>query len=229
MTGSALSCRDVSVRYEQGGAGVLSGVSFAVAQGERVALLGLNGSGKTTFLKSLVGLVPHEGEIRIAGTVLARGSLSTIREQIGFLFNVPEDQLLFPKVIDDVAFALVRQGRSRGEASAKAAETLEALGIGHLADASVHHLSHGQTQRVALAGALVTTPGLLLLDEPSAGLDPPAKQGLAHLLAGLDAAMLIATHDIVFAKKVCDRFLHLEKGGLISDGAEIPKAFQGWE
>lgn len=229
MTEPALAFRDVSVRYEPGAAAILSGVSFSVAARERVALLGLNGSGKTTLLKSAVGLVPHEGEILVADTVVARRTLPKIRERIGFLFNVPEDQLLFPRVIDDVAFALVRQGQSSGEASAKAADVLNSLGISDLAESPVHHLSHGQKQRVALAGALVAAPGLLLLDEPSAGLDPPGKTVLARLLAGLDAVMVIATHDIAFAARLCTRFILLEQGRVAFDGTDTSEVLRGWE
>ena len=229
MSEPALAFRNVSVCYESGATPTLSDVSFSVAAGERVALLGLNGSGKTTLLKSAVGLVPHEGEIRVGDTVLARRSMPRIRERIGFLFNVPEDQILFPRVIDDVAFALVRQGRSSGEASAKSAEILHSLGIGHLAESPVHHLSHGQKQRVALAGAFVAAPGLLLLDEPSAGLDPPGKTVLAGLLARLDAAMVIATHDIAFATRLCTRFILLEQGRVAFDGTEAAEVLRGWE
>jgi cobalt/nickel transport system ATP-binding protein len=229
MSRPALAFRDVQVRYEAHGAAILTAVSFSVAAGERVALLGLNGSGKTTLLKSVVGLVPHDGEITVADMVLQRRDLPKIRERIGFLFNVPEDQLLFPKVIDDVAFALVRQGQVRTEAMAKALDALRALGIDHLAESPVHHLSHGQKQRVALAGALVAAPGLLLLDEPSAGLDPPGKQVLAGLLTGQGAAMLIATHDLAFAKRVCTRFIGLENGRLAFDSPDASGAFLNWE
>ena len=229
MSEPALAFRNVSVCYESGTAPTLSGVSFSVAAGERVALLGLNGSGKTTLLMSAVGLVPHEGEICFGDAVLARRTLPKIRERTGFLFNVPEDQILFPRVIDDVAFALVRQGRSSGEASARAADVLTSLGIDHLAESPVHHLSHGQKQRVALAGALVATPALLLLDEPSAGLDPPGKAALGHLLAGLDAAMVIATHDIAFAAGLCTRFIVLEQGRVAFDGTDTSEVLRGWE
>lgn len=92
-----------------------------------------------------------------------------------------------------------------------------------------HHLSHGQKQRVALAGALVAAPGLLLLDEPSAGLDPPGKIVLARLLAGLDAAMVIATHDVAFAARLCTRFIMLEDGRVAFDGTDTSEVLRGWE
>jgi len=225
----ALSFDQVSVRYEPHGAETLSGISFDVAAGERVALVGLNGSGKTTLLMSAVGLVPHHGEIRVGGTPVSGRTLPQVREQVGFLFNVPEDQLLMPRVIDDVAFGCVRQGLPPSEAAARAMRALDSLAVASLADLPVHHLSHGQKQRVALAGALVRDPPLLLLDEPSAGLDPPGKRSLATLLTGLPAAMLVATHDIEFASRVCSRFLLLEGGRLMLDCPHVDDVLRRWE
>ena len=207
-----LLCKDLVVRHEADLPPTLSKVSFALEDGERVALMGLNGSGKTTLLASLVGLLPHDGEIRVCGERLERGNVSAVRGQVGFLFNVPEDQLLFPKVIEDVAFGLLRRGVEPTEAFVRARRILAELGVEHLAEMAPYHLSHGQKQRVALAGVLVTRPALLLLDEPTAGLDPPGKLDLARLLAGLDSAQLIATHDLDFAEDLCSRFLLLEQG-----------------
>jgi len=161
----ALEFRSVTVRYDAGPA-TLRDVSFVVNRGERIALLGLNGFGKTNLLAAVVGLVPHDGEIFIDGTLLERRSLAAVRDRVGYVFNVPEEQLLLPRVLDDVAFGLTRRGVSATAANAKALQVLEALGIVQLAESPVHHLSHGQKQRVALAGSLVTEPRLLLLDEP---------------------------------------------------------------
>ncbi len=218
----------VTVRYETGGEPALSGISFSVAAGERAALLGLNGSGKTTLLMAAVGLVAHEGTIRICGTPLARGTVAQARERTGFLFNVPEDQLLLPKVVDDVAFGLLRKDMERTEAIARAKQNLHSLGISHLAESPLHHLSHGQKQRVALAGALVTHPPLFLLDEPSAGLDPPGKRVLIQLLSRLNAAVLVATHDLDFASRLCDRFVLLDKGRIVSDGPDLEPVRRAW-
>ena len=228
MTAPALTLRDVSVCYEPGGDPILRGVNLTITSGERVALVGLNGSGKTTLLSAVVGLAPHDGEILVGGVTLARKTQPAIREQVGFLFNVPEDQLLFPKVIEDVAFALVRRGALRADAAARARQALGALGIAHLAESPVHHLSHGQKQRVALAGALVSDPPLLLLDEPSAGLDPPGKRTLAQLLAGLAATMVVATHDLDFAARLCTRYLVLEAGRIVFDGADLGEVQRFW-
>jgi energy-coupling factor transporter ATP-binding protein EcfA2 len=229
LTVAALSCTHLTVRYERGAAPVLDDVTVHLAPGEHVALVGLNGSGKTSLLLTTVGLVPHSGEIAVCGISVTPRNLAQVRDRVGFLFNVPEDQLLFPRVLDDVGFAVLRRGMPVREASAKATAVLDALGIGHLAQESLHHLSHGQQQRVALAGALVADPPLLLLDEPSAALDPPAKRQLARLLQGQPAAMLVATHDVDFARRFCTRFLLLEKGTIAFDGTDAASILQRWE
>lgn len=229
MMSAALSCRQLTVRYEAGEAPILDDVTFEVAHGEHVALLGLNGSGKTSLLMATVGLVPHAGALEVCGIPVSSETLTKVRDHIGFLFNVPEDQLLFPKVLDDVAFALLRRGVSGSDARGKATVVLDSLGIGHLAEQSLHHLSHGQQQRVALAGALVADPPLLLLDEPSAALDPPGKNQLAKLLQRQSAAMLVATHDLDFARRFCTRFLLLDQGRVVFDGTDLERILQHWD
>jgi len=225
---TAIEFRGVTVRYESRGGGVLEGVTLAVETGEKVALTGRNGSGKTTLLKAAVGLVPHEGEIRVVGERLEGRTLAAVRGRVGFLFNVPEDQLLFPTVEEDVAFGLLRRGWSPPEAIRRAREVLHDLGVEDLANAPVHHLSHGEKQRVALAGVLVTSPDLLLLDEPSASLDPPGRRALALLLRGLPTPMLVATHDLDFAARVCTRFLVLDRGRIQVDTGDVEEVARWW-
>ncbi|MBN2381267.1 ABC transporter ATP-binding protein [bacterium] len=226
---NVLEFSNVTIRYESDMGPVITQMSFAITAGERVALIGLNGSGKTTLLLAVVGLVPHEGRILIEGTILERKTVTRVRDQIGFLFNVPEDQLLFPKVIEDVSFGLLRRGMTREEVSEKAGLILNRLGLGHLTETPLHHLSHGQKQRVALAGALITGPPLLLLDEPSAGLDPPGKRDLAAIMSDLPATMLVATHDLDFASTCCSRFIMLEHGRLVSDSHDTIEAVRRWK
>ncbi len=228
MNAPVLAFDRVSVRYEPHASAVLRDVSFSLERGERVALLGLNGSGKTTLLASAVGLVQHEGAIHVCGSRLSAATLSQVRDQVGFLFNVPEDQLLFPRVIDDVAFGLLRRGVKTRDAHARAREILDALGVSETAEVSLYHLSHGQKQRVALAGALVTRPALLLLDEPSAGLDPVGKQSLVELLRALEATMLVATHDFDFVSRFSTRFMLLEQGKVILDGPDGTEISRRW-
>ena len=215
----ALECRSLAVHRHPDPSPVFSNLSFSLSPGERVALVGLNGSGKTTLLSTLVGLVEPsavKGQVVVGGQLLSPESLSSIRQSIGFLFNVPEDQLLFPTPLEDVAFSLIGQGEDKDAAYGRAQSLLEelGLGLGPMAQRPLHLLSHGQKQRVALAGALAPDPPLLLLDEPTAGLDPPARNDLARLLCRLESAQLMATHDLDFVDAVCSRVLLLENGGL---------------
>ncbi|MFH1024747.1 MAG: ABC transporter ATP-binding protein [Planctomycetota bacterium] len=217
---TAITFQNVSVCHEPGGPVVLDAISFVIPPGEHVALVGLNGAGKTTLLYAAVGLVPFEGAISILGTPLSSSTERTIRDRTGFLFSVPDDQILFPNVLDDVAYTLERKGIPRSEARRESIAVMESLGIAQLASRAPHRLSHGQRQRVALAGALVADPPLLLLDEPSAALDPAGKEDLAGLLIARNAAMLIATHDLAFARRVCTRFIVLANGVVAEDVAD---------
>ena len=224
----ALSIRNVSLRYAREAPYVLRNITLEVAPGERVAMLGLNGSGKTTLLHAIVGLLPFEGKIAVCGTQLTQGTARHIRDRIGFLFGTPDDQILFPNVLDDVAFTLERRGIPREEARSKARQIMDQFGIAHLATQTPHRLSHGQVQRVALAGALIADPQLLLLDEPSAALDPVGREETAGLLASMKSAMLIVTHDLAFARATCNRFVMLVNGILSEDSHDPDRIERYW-
>ena len=217
----ALTFETVSVRYRPGGPEAVSRVTFRVAPGERVALLGLNGCGKTTLLTAAVGLVPFTGTITVAGLTVARDTLRAVRDQVGFLFGVRDDQLLLPHVLHDVAFSLERRGVPRREAREQAQQALVALGAGHLAEMAPHRLSVGQRQRVALAASLVSRPQVVLLDEPSSALDPVGREELAQLLGRQQVSLLMATHDLPFARRVCHRFVMLEGGRVVIETTNI--------
>lgn len=227
MSDALVYC-DVSVFYRGGSVAALRGVSLKIAQGERVALMGLNGSGKTTLLSAAAGLLRFTGKVQVCGLALSRATERAVRDKLGFLFGVPDHQILFPNVLDDVAFSLERRGVQRACARERAAVILATLGIGALAQCSPHHLSQGQRQRVALAGALLSEPPLLLLDEPSASLDPVGKEELAALLDQQAASMLIATHDLAFAVRVCHRFVILDRGAVVEDSSD-PTAVARYE
>ncbi|MFZ4395044.1 MAG: energy-coupling factor ABC transporter ATP-binding protein [Kiritimatiellia bacterium] len=225
---TALTFRDVSLRYRPEDPFILKGLSLIIAPGERVALLGLNGSGKTTLLYAAVGLIPFTGDISACDVPLSKATARQVRDNIGFLFGIPDDQILFPNVLDDIAFTLERRGASREEARETSLPILTRLGIAQLASLSPDRLSQGQKQRVALAGALLVNPPLLLLDEPSASLDPVGKEETAQMLVSMDAAMLIATHDVAFARRVCTRFLVLSHGGIAEDTADPERIEHYW-
>ncbi len=213
----------------QDGQPILEGVSFSVQKGERIAILGLNGAGKTTLLHATVGLLLHNGEIRVLGERVEGRNLNRIRSSIGFLFNVPDDQLLFPQVIDDVAFGPIRGNRSTKQAMELAQETLANVGIAHLANRDPHKLSHGEKVRVALAGAIANGPPILLLDEPSAGLDPPSRRKLAQTLSEFPGTIVTTTHDLDFAGWFCSRFALLASGRLALDCGSIEEVLARWK
>ncbi|MFH0921857.1 MAG: ABC transporter ATP-binding protein [Fibrobacterota bacterium] len=224
-----LSLRNVTVQYDGQPRPALRNLSLDIRSDERVALLGLNGSGKTTLLYVAVGLLPYQGTVSLDGVLLTAKTERSIRDKTGFLFSLPEDQILFPKVVDDVSFSLERRGMERGLARLKALAMLEKLGISHLAESSPHRLSHGQRQRVALAGTLVADPSLLLFDEPSSALDPVGKRALMALLQTTPTAMVLATHDTDFAQAVCTRFVILEQGSVIEDTGDRDKMLGYWK
>ena len=224
----SLEYKDVSVFYERATDKVLQSISLSFDQGERVALLGLNGSGKTSLLLATVGLVPSAGSIIVCGTRLEHRTLTVIRANVGFLFSVPEDQLLFPNVLDDVSFGAIHSGVPHDLAQQSALRVMLELGVESLANVPLHTLSHGQKQRIALAGTLVTNPPVLLLDEPSAGLDPPAKRKLAQYLTTLTSTLLIATHDLEFAARVCHRYVLLDSGQVSQQGTCLRDVEKFW-
>jgi cobalt/nickel transport system ATP-binding protein len=225
----ALEFDSVSVAYAGETRPSISNVTLRIDPGERVALLGNNGSGKTTILFAAAGLIPHTGIIRVGGVVLGPSTRGEARARLGFLFSNPEDQILLPRVLDDVAFALTRRGVPVTEQSMEARAMLQRLDSDGLAERSPHQLSQGERLRVALAGALIARPPLLLLDEPSENLDPPGKRRLASLLVETGAAMLLATHDLRFAGRCCTRFVVLAEGEVAKDTPYPGDLLPSWE
>lgn len=226
---AALWFDNVRVRYAGAGRDALSGCTFSIAAGERVGLLGLNGSGKTTVLLAAAGLLSSTGTIQVGGRHVRRADLSAIRRDIGFLFSTPEDQILFPDVLEDVAFTLLRRGDDREASLERARAMLCRLQADDLEHSAPYALSHGQRLRVALAGALVSDPPLLLLDEPTGALDPPSRNRLASLLRGFPSAVLLATHDLPFAEQCCDRFLLIREGRIVLGTKTVDSVRALWE
>lgn len=221
---NALFLESLTARYPGSSRPALDGATLSVAAGERIALLGLNGSGKTTLLNAVVGLVPFTGTAEVCGIPVCGKRLREVRARIGFLFGVPDDQILFPNVLEDVAYSLRQRGVPKESRESHAQAVLASLGIADLAAASPYTLSQGQRQRVALAGVLAGQPDLLLLDEPSASLDPVGQAELVRLLQPLPSALIMATHDIAFAERICSRFVLLDSGRILSDSPVLDSA-----
>jgi cobalt/nickel transport system ATP-binding protein len=195
---------------------VLTECDFALRPGERVAVIGANGSGKTTLLHLIVGLiVPQAGQVIAFGRPRrSEADFFEVRCRAGLLFQDVDDQLFCPTVAEDVAFGPMNLGKSRDEVRTLVRQTLEQLGLTGYEDRITHHLSGGEKRLVALAGVLAMQPDVLLLDEPTAGLDEAATDRLASILADLPQAMAIASHDRPFLDRVARSAMLLTGGRL---------------
>lgn len=215
MSKPLLELRDVSFCYGSGRP-VLRGCSLRVGEGERVGLTGANGSGKTTLLHLAVGLLhPASGEVVAFGKPRRReADFHEVRRRAGLLFQDTDDQLFCPTVAEDVAFGPLNLGRSRAEARRIVAETLERVGLPGFERRITYHLSGGERRLVALASVLAMQPDVLLLDEPTAGLDEAATARLIGVLQRLNQAMLVVSHDRGFRDEVTECSLLLREGGI---------------
>ena len=196
----------------------LDGVDLHVTHGERVAVLGPNGAGKTTLMLHLNALLTGEGELEVAGLRVGYDDVHDLRARVGLVFQDPDDQLFMPSVREDVGFGPLNLGLSRAEAQERIAEALAAVRVEGLADRAPHQLSLGQRRRVAIAAVLAMHPSLLVLDEPSANLDPRTRRELIELLDRVERTMLVVTHDLPLAATLCERAVVLSAGRIVADG-----------
>jgi len=223
-----IAARGVRFQYPDG-VEALRGIDFDLAAGETVALLGANGSGKTTFLLQLVGLLRGAGEIRVCGEVLTPEAVRRARQKIGVLFQDSDDQLFMPTVAEDVACGRLNLGVDEREVDRRVADALARVGLTGLEERAPHHLSAGQKRRAALAGVLAMDPEIILLDEPATFLDPPSRDGLVETLRELHHAQVMVTHDVELARALATRAVFFERGLIVGEGTvdEMVERF-GW-
>ena len=216
-------------RYPDGTLG-LDGVDFSLAPVETVALLGPTGSGKTTFLLRLLGLLEGEGEITICGNRLEKGTLALARQNVALLFQHPDDQLVMSTVLDDVALGPLNSGVNPAEAKQLCHSALKRVGMESAADRRPQNLSAGEKRLVQLAGLLPMNPAVLLLDEPDTFLDPPSRANLLSILRELPQAKILVTHHADSARALADRAAFFDRGRIVAQGsvAEIVERFQ-WD
>ena len=236
----AVKVRALTYRYPDGRP-ALRGVDLTIMAGESIALVGPNGAGKSTLLLHLNGLLPglersasihahghgpaigRDGGARVPsvwidGLEVNARNAPEVRRRVGLVFQDPDDQLFSTSVIEDVAFGPLNLGMSRADAARLARECLARVDLEEVADRAPHHLSFGERKRVCLAGVLACRPSVLVLDEPTANLDPRGRRRFIQLIRGLPATKLIATHDLEMVLELCNRTVLLDGGQVVANG-----------
>lgn len=197
---------------------VLKDVTIHASEGESIGIIGENGAGKSTLLKLIVGLYSgFDGKIRVAGMSVKKDTLPEIRKRIGYVFQDSESQLFMPTVYEDVAFAPENYGLSHEEIKRRTLQALERVGALELQDKHIYKLSGGEKKRVSIATILSMEPECILMDEPSAALDPKNRRRLIQLLNSFECLKIIASHDLDFIMDTCGRVILIEGGNVICD------------
>ncbi len=219
-----LEVRDLCHRYPHLDSNTLDKINLKVFKGERVAVLGANGAGKSTLFKHLNGILkPLSGEVLIKGEKITKKNLRTCRETVGIVFQDPDDQVLAPSVEEDIAFGPINMGLSRNEVERRVKEALEMVGLTGFEERAPHHLSGGQKKLVAIAGILAMRPEVIVLDEPTAGLDPLSSARVLELIMKMNRelgiTLLLSTHNVDVVPYFAERVFVLHHGRLEADGS----------
>lgn len=200
----------------------LEDISLILHKGEKVALVGPNGAGKSTLLSHLNGILEKQkGAIYVSGLELTQKTLRKIRAIVGLVFQSPDDQLFSPTVYDDVAYGPIYQGLAENQIHERVMQALNMVHMEDYANRVSHHLSLGEKKRISIATVLSMMPEILVLDEPSAGMDPRARRGLIGLLTELPQTMIVATHDLPLVKELLPRTIIMDQGRVVADGLTV--------
>ena len=211
-----LNIQNLSIQFEQ--IQVLKDISFTVQPNESIALMGANGTGKTSLLRAIVKLVDFTGTIQLDDLTLTHKTASIFRQKIGYVFQNPDDQLFCPTLRQDITFGLENMGLTEDEITKRVDDCLEKFNLQSLADRSAQTLSGGEKRISSLATVLVMNPDILLLDEPTIFLDAKSRKRLISALNSLSQIKIIATHDLQFARQTCTRAIILNHGTIQADG-----------
>ena len=225
----SIEINNLSYSYPDGHV-ALRNVSLNIQPSEKVALVGPNGAGKSTLILHLNGILgspastarPGVGKscsIRVCGMELNPANVGKVRAQVGLVFQSPDDQLFSPTVFEDVAFGPLYQGLPETEVRQRVQAALRAVHMQEYVQRVSHHLSSGEKKRIAIATVLSMNPEVLVLDEPSAGLDPRARRSLIELLRELPLTMLVSTHDMQMVYELFPRMVIMDDGRLVADGS----------
>lgn len=218
MSHHIVAAERLSYAYPDG-TPALREVSFCIHHGESVAIIGANGAGKSTLLQHLNGyLAPSTGQVRIGDFPVTEATLPTVRKTVGMVFQNPDDQLFMPTVHDDVAFGPLNLGLSGELLEQRVSTALQAVSAAHLAAKPPYRLSCGEKKRVAIATVLAMDPAILVMDEPTAGLDPFARREIMQLLRAFPHTRIITSHDLDMVAELCTRVIVLRGGEVRADG-----------
>ena len=209
---------NVSFAYEKERP-VLRNLSFRIADGESVGLIGANGAGKSTVMKVLLGLLPCEGRVLVDGMEVKKETLYEVRRKLGFVLQNSDHQMFMPTVYEDMIFGPLNYGATREEAEARADAALERLGIMDLKHRHNHKLSGGEKRMAAIATILAMEPEAILMDEPTAALDPYNRRLIINTIRGLSQTKLITSHDLDMILDTCSRVILLSNGEIAADGS----------
>lgn len=219
MSQAMIEVHALSFEYEKN-IPILKNINFHAGNGEAIGLVGANGAGKSSLLKLLVGLeLPTQGTIVMAGIKLCRKNLSLIRQKTGYVFQDSNSQLFMSKVYEDVAFAPENYGLKQEKVRECVETALEQVHISQLKNRPVYKLSGGEKKLVSIASVLSMSPDILLMDEPTAALDPKNRRNLIHILNEMPQTKLLASHDLDFILDTCSRVILLSQGDIAAVGA----------
>ena len=212
-----ITCDKVSFSYEPGRP-VLQDLSFTVRKGECVGLIGANGAGKSTLMQLVLGLLPHNGSLRVDGLEVEKKNLAEVRRRVGYVLQDSDNQMFMPTVLEDMVFGPCNYGMPRAEAEARADEVLAELGLEALRNRYNHKISGGEKRMAAIATILAMRPSVILMDEPSATLDPVNRRTVIRAIGRMEQTCLIASHDLDMILDTCSRVLLLSGGRVVADG-----------
>lgn len=204
----------------------LDAINFTAKPGERIAIIGANGAGKSTLFKHFNGILkPTSGEILIKGRPISSENIMDVRKTVGVVFQDPDDQIFAPTVKQDVAFGPMNLGLGMEEIDKRVRESLETVRLTGFEERAPHHLSTGEKKKVAIAGILAMQPEVLVLDEPTAGLDPGGAMRLIKLINGMNRYLgittIVSTHEVDIVPMLADRVCIISKGKIIGDGTPL--------
>lgn len=221
MSHHKVELKEVSFTYPDGNQ-ALDTVSFLLGHGESVGIVGANGAGKSTLLSILTGILfPQHGTVRVGDMPVNKKTLPEIRRSVGLVFQEPDDQLFMTTVYDDVAFGPRNYKLDETEVEQRVMQALEEVGIAHLTERPPYKLSGGEKRLAAIAAVTSMRPDILIMDEPTASLDPKARRKVMNILKGFHHTKIITSHDLDMIMDMCSRTIVLKKGTIAADGKTV--------